>query len=281
MSHLACRLFAAAWCLALLAVLPGPRAALAAAQAEGPANGLADGRCQTLVYSTNPNYPPYDWAVDDTRFEGASIELLKMAAPPGVRLKPVVYPWKRALELARMGEIDLLVSLRITPERSAFLAFTTHRAFPNPIVVFVPRERCFRFNTWADLKSKLGGISMGDTFGGGFDQYLRKELHFEEAQGMEQNFQKLAAGRIDYFVTSKYVGEAYAATHAQKHNFVALSPPISEQDIYFGFSKASPCAGLLEQMSQRLKELDRKGVPEKLLKRYLHRLEERTVELPQ
>ncbi|QEM68548.1 transporter substrate-binding domain-containing protein [Geobacter sp. FeAm09] len=114
-----------------------------------------------------PPVPPYHWAVGDDRFDGASMELLPMVVPPGIPLKPAVYPWKRALFLAEQGKIDLMVSLRITPERSAYLKFTTHRAFPNPIVVFVRKDRPFHYASRADLKAYRGGISFGDTFGGG------------------------------------------------------------------------------------------------------------------
>lgn len=261
-----------------LALLCGPAHA-GEATAGGPADNAAR-QCTTLVYSANPHYPPYHWANGPNSFDGASIELLKLITPPGVRLKPVVYPWKRALVLARQGEIDLIVSLRITPERNEFLRFAEHRAFPNPIAVFVRKDRAFSFKTWADLKGRRGGISLGDTFGNGFDEYLRQELTFDEAQTMESNFAKLEAGRIDWFVTSRYAGAAYAASQRLRVGFTSLHPSISEQDIHMGFSRVSPCAGLAEAMSRRLEELDRQGVLEKILRRHLRRLEEGTVTLP-
>mgnify|MGYP002352027387 CR=1 FL=1 len=224
--------------------------------------------CQEIVYATNPHYPPYDWSVGDAAYDGATIELLEMAAPEGVRLKPVVLPWKRAMLLAGEGRIDLLASLRITPERSQYLRFTSHRAFPNPIVAFIREDRRFPYEKWDDLKDKTGGVSLGDTFGGGFDAYLRAHLRVEEAPSMEENFRKLDSGRIDYFVTSLYAGQAYQATHRPAHSVVALSPPISEQDIHFGFSQRSPCLPLLDRLSARLEELDAQGVPEQLLRRY-------------
>jgi polar amino acid transport system substrate-binding protein len=231
------------------------------------------GQCRELIYAANPSYPPYHWKVSDTAYDGASIELLELVVPSGVTLKPVVLPWKRALEWARLGKVDLLVSLRITPERSEYLKFTAHRAFPNPIVVFVQADRIFTFSSWADLKGKKGGISFGDTFGNGFDEYLREELTIEEAPTMENNFVKLEAGRIDYFVTSKFVGRAYATLHQKEAVFSSLPSAISEMDIHFGFSRVSPCAALSEQVSRRLRELDRQGVPEQLLRKHLLRIQ--------
>ena len=230
--------------------------------------------CKTVVYSTNPQYPPYGWSVGADRFDGAGIELLEMVLPPGIGLKSVEYPWKRTLFLAEQGSIDLLLSLRITPERSEYLSFSSHRAFPNPIVAFVRKDRVFAFKSWHDLKKHAGGISVGDTFGGGFDEYRRVELTVAEAPTMLENFQKLDSGRIDYFVTSRYVGEAHLAQHPPAHEIIALSPAITDLDIHFGFSKRSACAPLVLYVSRRLAELDSKGISGKLLKKHLKRYKE-------
>ncbi|MBI5519545.1 MAG: amino acid ABC transporter substrate-binding protein [Desulfovibrio sp.] len=227
--------------------------------------------CRELVYAANPSYPPYHWAEGESAYAGASVELLALALPPGVRARPVVLPWRRTLEWARQGKVDLILSLRITPERTDYLLFTAHRSFSNPIVVFVRRDRVFPFKQWADLKGRRGGVSFGDRFGNGFDEYWRAELTVEEAPTMESNFAKLEAGRIDYFVTSRYVGEAYAGAHTEGHGVTVLAPPISDEGIHFGFSKASPCAALARLVDARLKELDRKGVSEQLLKKHLRR----------
>lgn len=252
--------------------------ALAAASLMGSAPGalfaaeravIPEG-CREVVYSTNPQYPPYDWEVPGG-FDGASIELLKMAMPPGLPLKLAVYPWRRSLYLAELGEIDLLVSLRITPERSGYLVFTPHRAFPNPIVVFARKDRKFPFKSWHDLKKLRGGVSAGDTFGGGFDDYWRMYLTVEEAPSMRENFKKLDSGHIDYFVTSRYVGEAYLAKNRPEHEIIPLFPAVSSFDIHFGFSKRSACAPLAGYVGRRLAELDKKGTPERLLRKHLKR----------
>jgi polar amino acid transport system substrate-binding protein len=222
-----------------------------------------------LVYSTNPHYPPYDWSVDNKVFEGASVELLSLILPPGVTAKPVVYPWKRSLMLAREGEIDLLVSLRITPERSEYLEFSSHRAFSNPIVVFVRKDHAFPFRSREDLRGRKGGVSLGDTFGGGFDEYWPKALTIEVAPTMLENFRKLQAGRIDYFVSGYFLGRAYLEKYGLENEIMALKPPLTEMDIHIGFSRKSKFLSLLPQINQRLAELDRQGIPEQLLEKHL------------
>jgi len=221
-----------------------------------------------LFYSTNPQYPPYDWADGPSSFAGASVELLSLVLPPGVVATPVVLPWKRALEQAREGQIDLLLSVRITPERSEYLRFTAHRAFPNPIVVFARRESRLSLRSWEGLQGHPGGVSAGDFFGGGFDQYWHDHLQVEIADTMVENFRKLEAGRIDWFVTGRYLGQAYLSVHPLDREIVVLEPPVSTGDIHFAFSAKSPWVKLIPSIDARLEELDRQGVLDYLIRKY-------------
>lgn len=259
----------AAALLVLCALILPPAPVPNASAREDAEIGTLLARCPELTYATNPAYPPYDWALSGEAYEGASIELLAMILPPGVKAKPVVYPWKRSLLLAERGEIDLLLSLRITPERLRYLVFTTSPAFPNPIVLFVREDRRFPFTSWDALKGRTGGVSMGDTFGGGFDEFWQAHLLMEEAPTLHQNFRKLELGRIDYFVTGRYAGLAELGSHHFEHPIVELAPPITDAEIHFAFSRSSPCRCLLDYMSGRLHELDQQGVPDALLRKHL------------
>ncbi|MCX9157412.1 transporter substrate-binding domain-containing protein [Niveibacterium sp. 24ML] len=227
----------------------------------------AGAECTQLRYATNPNYPPFSWPGEHNDYKGASIELLKLVAPPGVALAPVVVPWKRSQAMAEAGEIDLLLSLRITPERERYLSFTRAAAFANPIVVFVKETSPIRYADWQTLKDYQGGVSLGDAFGNGFDEYMRDNLRFETALTMTENFRKLKAGRIDYFVSGDYLGRAYLRSAAGKAGprVISLDPPISSGGIHFGFSRKSACVSLLKEMDARLAELNSKGTPTRLL----------------
>lgn len=224
-----------------------------------------------LRYSANPLYPPYHWSLGTDRFDGASIELLSRVLPPGIALVPVREPWKRVLAMAADGEIDLVLSLRATPERAEYLAFTEHRAFPNPIAVFVRADSPIRVDDWAGLAPYVGGVSLGDYFGGGFDEYWRARLRVETAPSLVENFEKLRLGRIDYFVSGYYMGQSYLAASGLSGRIVALRPFVSNEGIRFAFSRRSPWIRLLPSVDKRLAELDAKGELEAILKRHLDR----------
>jgi polar amino acid transport system substrate-binding protein len=50
---------------------------------------VAPAGCRMVTYSTNPQYPPYDWGSGPNRFDGASIELLRMVMSADLQLKAV------------------------------------------------------------------------------------------------------------------------------------------------------------------------------------------------
>lgn len=229
----------------------------------------ADSR--TITWATNPQYPPYDWSSNGEEYDGAAVELLSLVIPPGYRLKPVMVPWKRAQEMAKIGEIDLLVNIRITPERATWLEFSTHPTFPNPIAVFMRADRAIPFKSWDELQSLEGGLALGDTYGNGFDEYLEAHLNTHRVGTMVVNFKKLEAGRIDYFVSGENMGKAWLKVAGLSTKIVALSPPVSNDSIHLGFSKKSPFLHLLPLIDARLARLEADGTSLRLLKKYLDR----------
>lgn len=229
--------------------------------------GSAWAACDKLVYATNPKYPPYGWSEDELHYQGAAEALLRLVAPANVTLQPVVYPWKRAQAMAESGEIDLLLALRITPERERYLRFTRSRAFHNPVAIFVPAGSPLKTAEWSGLAGYRGAVSSGDFFGNGFDEFLKTRLRAEVAPSVVENFKKLRAGRVDYFVTGEQMGLAYLRNTEglQMGGVVALRPYVSEGDIHFGFSRRSACLALLPEMDARMAQANQKGTSDRLL----------------
>ena len=90
----------------------------------------------------------------------------------------------------------MLVNIRVTPERSKWLDFSNNPTFPNPIVVFMRKDKAVSLKSWDELKPLQGGVTLGDAFGNGFDEYLTKNLKVDVIPNMSGNFAKLNSGRI-------------------------------------------------------------------------------------
>ncbi len=230
----------------------------------------AHARCTRVVFSANPDYPPYHWA-EGERIVGASVALTgRILDELGVAWEArSVGPWPRVLKSAEHGKIDLIVSLKPTPEREAYLVFTRSPAFANPMAVFVPAARPIRFDDPQDLVGRRGGRTAGDRFGDVFDRIAEQRLTLEDADSLGVNFHKLDAGRIDYVVTGLYTGRAQLVQLGLSNRIVPLSRPVNEGFIHHGFSRRSPCAALLESMDTRLAAALESGLANRLLEEAL------------
>lgn len=228
--------------------------------------------CKKIIISADPAYPPLHW-YDGATLQGASIEVATrilddLGLPYEVRY---VGPWKRVLLNAEKGNIDMVVSLKNIPERRRYLEFTSNAAFANPIVVFVPRAANFKYTKWEDLKGKRGGVTLGNQFGDGFDEFMETQLTIDAAPLPESSFKKMAIGRIDYFVTGLYTGMAYILEHDLDTEFKALNPAVTQSYNYMGFVKSSPCLKHLPAFDRRLAKLKRQGAIQAIVDRNLER----------
>lgn len=226
--------------------------------------------CQKVVVTGDPDYPPLQW-YDGKQIRGASIDiaarvLQDIGAPYEISY---VGPFARVLAGAQEGRVDMIATLKITPERQAFLVYPSTPALMNPTAVFVPAARTFAYSKWDDLIGKPGGISRGNKFGSGFDEFVQAKLTVEEATTLESNFNKLDFGRMDYFVTGLYAGLAYLAETKQEAKFTALKPNVTETANYAAFAKSSPCIKYLDAFDKRLAELQKSGELEAMVTKSL------------
>ena len=233
----------------------------------GVAVSALHAQCERLVLAADPDYPPMHW-YDGTTMQGASIAIAKhilddLKIPYEVRY---LGPFPRVMAAAERGDVDMVVTLKKTPEREVFLLYPKTAALANPVAVFVSRERSLDFKTRADLIGLKGGITRGNVFGDGFDDYMKQNLSIEEANSPENNFSKLGAGRLDYFITGYYAGMAYLLKRGDEARFVAKSPFLVETPNYLALTRKGHCANKLEAIDTRLTALKKSGVLDELIR---------------
>lgn len=214
---------------------------------------LQAAECKKVRISADPDYPPLHW-YDGHNFHGTSITvatrvLKKMGVPYEVQY---VGPFARVLLLGEKGQIDMITTLKITPERQQWLSFTEQPTFANPIAAFTLIPKMFPYMEWANLKGKRGGVTRGNRFGEPFDTYAQQYLELEEGNSLDQNFKKLEWERIDYFITGYYAGMAYVRANRLEKKIAVLDPFILSKDNYIAFVKSSPCAALLPRFNREM-----------------------------
>ena len=223
-----------------------------------------------MVFSANPNYPPFHW-VEDGKLVGASIELTeRIFKELGVNSEArYLGPWNRVLRAAEQRQIDMVSALKVTPEREAFLVFTSARFSVNPMAVFVRVDHRFPYDGWHDLVGRIGLAARGDRFGEGFDEYLRDKLQVLSSNDMEDGFANLARGRGEYLVTSYFAGSAYLAAKGLEPTLVPLSPMVNYGSVHHGFVRSSPCAQLAGEVSAKLQSYEADGTTAHLIAKYM------------
>lgn len=229
--------------------------------------GPAQADCPRLVLTADPGYPPLHW-YDGKTLRGASISIAQrvltdLGIPHEVRY---VGPLARVMAMAERGDVDMVTTLKKTPEREGFLLYPSTPAFANPVAVFARRTHEFQYREWRDLVGLKGGFTRGNLFGNGFDEYLRDKLSAEEAPSAEANFKKLSLARIDYFVTGYYAGMAYLLQRGDEERFVALTPFVTDAPNFITLTRKGHCAGKLALIDAQLDKLRKNGVADELVR---------------
>lgn len=214
----------------------------------------AQGGCTQVVVTADPEYPPYAW-YDGQALRGASVDVV-LAVLQAIKLPyelRYVGPFVRVLQNARVGEVDIITELKRNAEREAYLAFAGTPIFSNPSSVFVRVSQNFKFTKREDLRGLRGGVTHGTRFGDGLDEYIEANLNVEVGPGIKENFLKLDAGRIDYFISPHYPALSHLIISGNESKFFALKPYVAEAQNYVGWSRRSACIGRLQEFDAMLK----------------------------
>lgn len=237
----------------------------------------AAGKCERLVATGNPEYPPYLWRDPQSpkHLIGANADLLTLIGEDlGVKIE-ILYtgPWSRAQDEVRTGRVDLLAGAFLTLPRLEYMDYVHPAFFVTPSVVWVNKDKVFPYSGWEDLRERTGGTLVNNSFGQQFDSYAKTNLNLEEVPSLTQAFQKLLLGRTDYVLYERYPGVALANTLGMLDGLETLEPPISSEGLYLTLAHNSACndAWLRGQLAKKMTELTAAGLPETLLQRNLER----------
>ncbi|PCJ17261.1 MAG: hypothetical protein COB04_09090 [Gammaproteobacteria bacterium] len=219
--------------------------------------------------SGGTTYPPLSWQVDN-QLIGTSIELVTLLlSEVGVKAKADAGgPWKRVLHRAKHGQVDILVGVRRNKEREKYLTYVTPAITPSVQSVFVKRGNNFDFPGWEALTGKIGGITLGTSFGPEFDQFSANNLSLHSVRTTEQNFKKLRLGRIDYMLGPLLPTLLYSDLSGDRPFLEFLEPPLIILEEFIAFSNQSDCKKHLAHFNRRISEVVDDGTMDVLLEKY-------------
>lgn len=242
-----------------------------------PAFAVAAGKCERLVATGNPEYPPYLWRdpQNPQQLIGANADLLLHLAKELGVVVDIIYtgPWSRAQDEVRTGRVDLIAGAFLTLPRLESMDYVHPAFYFTPSVVWVHRGAEFPYAGWDDLRNRTGDTLVNNSFGQTFDAYAKSNLTLEGVASLTQAFQKLLLGRTDYVLYERYPGQALADSLGMQDDLLVLDPPISSEGLYLTLSHNSACndAWLRGMLAKKMNEAVASGLPDDLLQRNLQR----------
>ena len=229
--------------LLLLALLPAQPL-----QAQEPVSA------HPLTACGHPMYPPLSW-MQEGELTGIAPHLArKLLAEHGYSVNMTVFGnWERCQLAARQGKVDLIVAAYKTRQRERNFVFSDTPIVAQPVVLFTHFGNG-KSSPW-NLSDRTLGMLFGDSFGDHFDRLIARHPHVERVSTGEQNFRKLALGRIDYMP----IGLATGKLQAQKLGLTGQVFPLPElltlEHYHLALPKGSLLEPLLPALSERLQEL--------------------------
>ncbi|MFZ5571623.1 MAG: substrate-binding periplasmic protein [Thermodesulfobacteriota bacterium] len=154
-------------------------------------------------------WPPYAFE-QNSILAGTDVEIIQAVfAQLTIPIQIHIYPWKRCLYMMENRQADAILDASVTPERRTFLFFPEEPVSEGITVFFVKKGRQIPYRTLQDLNGLRAGALIGYSYCDEIDNapFMKKA---ERVASLDQNFKKLMANRIDFFVEVAAVGHSTA-----------------------------------------------------------------------
>lgn len=127
-------------------------------------------------------------------------------AQAGINVTFTFLPWARAYRDAANGKYAATAIWMKNPQR-ANIYFYSDPVLNEQFVFFHKKNQPFEWRTFKDLNNLILGGGLAYSYGAEFDKELEKgNLELSRVSTTEQNFRRLALGRIDAFAEDINVG---------------------------------------------------------------------------
>ncbi len=166
-----------------------------------------------------------------------------------------IYPWKRAVNMVFLGQLDAVFTATKTEERMKYCYFPEEPLTDFSYVFFIRKEDdgTLTYDTFDDLKDQRIGIVRGFSYTDEFMGFIQQEKNYEEVAVGALNFKKLLKKRIDYVATPKRVGYVHIRELGISDRCVALKKPFLQNHLYIMFSKKTVGKEFTDTFSTALK----------------------------
>lgn len=194
-----------------------------------------------IVHLSTGEWKPYisESADDYGDFTRIVTEAFQAA---GKKVDYSFYPWKRALYLAKTGEVQGVIAVTKNPQREQDYWFSKEPIISSERVFFHLRSTELKWTTVEDLAPFHIGATEEYHYGSSFAEAEKQgRIHVERADTDVQNFKMLLAGRIDIFPITYEIGNFILRNEFPESTQVTYNPkPLNTTPFYILLSKKHP-----------------------------------------
>lgn len=220
-----------------------------------------------LTASGHPAWPPIMYQ-QDNQIVGAGPEIInKIFADLGVKVvSKYEGAWDIVQDKAKNGLIDVLVAAYKTAERETYMDYSIPYTV-DPVVLVVKKGKTFTYDKWEDLINKKGVVTIGDSYGQDFDNFMKEKLSPKKVSTPEEAFALLEKEEADYFVYALYSAEDYIFKNKLSAQVEIIPKYVSTENFYLTISKKSPFAKLMPQVNSFLEKYKNDGTIEQIIEK--------------
>lgn len=217
-------------------------------------------------------YPPLIHSGSDGRPTGLAVEIAtRVFQQMGHTLKIELYPWGRSLAMVKRGDADCIFTLYRSPEREQFLDYSKESIVTQTIYLYARKGSPVSFNgDFSVLKGLQVGTAHKVNYGPKFED-ARPRLAIDEAPTIEQNFRKLAMGRVDVVPSHFHTAASTLELPSLKpyaDQIVRIATPVENVPSHVAFSKAKNLVALRDGFDAELRKMLASSDHRRLLDRY-------------
>lgn len=216
-------------------------------------------------------WEPFIFA-NEKEITGISIDYIKeLTDKMGVNLVIRRVPWARSLKMLKSGQLDAVINMVKTKERSKYIVFTEPPYFKLTTRFYIKKGKNVKIEKYEDLYNYLIGTVKNSAYFERFD----KDAKLKKFEGVleSQILAMLVKDRFKVIVGT----EPQVDFEASKKGFSQLIEkasykPGNEVLIRVGISKKSPFAKEIDNINRYAKEILESGIVDKFRDKYIHNM---------
>lgn len=202
---------------------------------------------------------------NSTRVKGLAWDILRESFHSmGYTVKLRLYPWKRAFNMTKNGDIDILYPTSKTKEREEFFNFSKESVYFVDFVVYTRKSESMNWNGISSLNGMKIGQMNGWNYGDQWTSSMAIKKH--DIRNILEGFKMLDKGRIDGFVGYESNFDRHLKRAGLLGNYKKLPAFGSSEEYLAGTNKSKRVKKILQDFDAGKKKIMKNGTLAKIIK---------------